>query len=166
MKEKLFVIGKVTAVRSYKGQIKVWILAEYLEYLRAGSRIFINDQPYTVNQFLPHRDDCCYLKLQSVDDEETARALVGCSVQLPENLHIALTENEYLLRDLMGMTVRTQDGLWEGKLINVLQYPANDVYILQKDGKESLIPAVKDIVKSVDVEKKLMIIDPAIGMLS
>ncbi|MCL2474793.1 MAG: ribosome maturation factor RimM [Chloroflexi bacterium] len=166
MDKKLFPVGKITTIRSFKGEIKVWAYADHSPYFNIMRQIFINQQTYTITSSLPYKNAFFYLKLDGIDDETGARALVGGEVAIAEEERQELSTDEYLLKDLIGMNVHTKDGSYQGKLTEVLFCPANDVYVVVKDGKESLIPAVKDIVKKVDTKKRLMIIEPAIGMLN
>jgi len=166
MSKKLFPVGKITTTRSFKGEIKVWAYTDHSPYFNAKRQIFINGQAYTIISSLPYKNTFFYLKLENIVDEDSAKALVGSEVGVAEEERVGLSADEYLLKDLIGMKVRTKDGSYEGKLTEVLFCPANDVYVVVKDDKESLIPAVKDIIKEVDTKKRLMIIEPAIGMLN
>ena len=74
-----------------------------------------------------------------------------------------LEEGEFYVPDLIGMDVVTEDGKPVGKLTDVLSTGANDVYVVQ--GKEEhLIPAVKEYVRSVDMEKGAMTVHLIEGM--
>ena len=165
MSKTLFPIGKITTIRSFKGEIKIYAYQVNSPYLAVKRKIFINNQAYTITSSLPYKDTFFFIKLEGVNNEESARALVGSEVTINEEECEELGTDEYLLKDLIGMKVRTQDGSYEGQLTEVLFGPANDVYVVTKDGQESLIPAVKDIIKQVNIKKRLMIIEPAIGML-
>lgn len=67
---------------------------------------------------------------------------------------VKLNKDEYFIADLIGMKVENEDGSFSGVLKDVIETGANDVYtILCGDGKEVLIPAIKECILSVDLEK-------------
>ena len=68
-----------------------------------------------------------------------------------------VNKDEYFIADLIGMKVENEDGSFSGVLKDVIETGANDVYtILCGDGKEVLIPAIKECILSVDLEKSAM----------
>jgi len=165
MSQKLFEIGQITSLHSFKGEIKVWVSDDYRNLFTDLASLFINNQEYQIEKCQAYKSNSFYLKLAGINDEKTARAMVGEKIKLPIGMRPPLDQDEYLVEDLIGMVVRSTDGQWEGVLKAVLPYPANDVYVLEKDGKEFLIPAVKDIIISVNLHNNTMMIDPALGML-
>ncbi|MGL4877209.1 ribosome maturation factor RimM, partial [Paraclostridium dentum] len=77
-----------------------------------------------------------------------------------------LDEDEFFIADMIGIDVYTVDNKHVGVLDDVLQYAANDVYVIKgEDDKEYLIPAVMKFVPEIDIEERKMIIDPIKGML-
>lgn len=76
-----------------------------------------------------------------------------------------LENDEYLVDDIVGMRVILKDGTSIGTVKEVMYTGANDVYIVETNEGEVLIPAIKDVVKSVSVEKKEMVIEPPEGLL-
>jgi 16S rRNA processing protein RimM len=77
-----------------------------------------------------------------------------------------LEEGEFFIADMIGIKVFTIDGEEVGVLEDVLQYAANDVYVIKKlNGDEVLIPAIMKFVPTIDMNERKMIIDPIKGML-
>lgn len=66
------------------------------------------------------------------------------------------SDNTYKVSDLVGCSVVTEEGEALGSLVDVLPTGGNDVYIVQNEEKEILIPALKSVVLSVDLEKRLI----------
>lgn len=64
----------------------------------------------------------------------------------------------WFVQDIIGMEVRTDDGELLGRVTDVMHTPANDVYIVRGGGGEILLPAIEDVLKTVDVEEGLMIV--------
>ena len=79
---------------------------------------------------------------------------------------VALEKNEYYIADLIDMEVNLEDGTRFGTLKDVMQTGANDVYVIETtDGKEVLLPAIKQCILSVDVEKGRMTVYVMPGLM-
>ena len=64
------------------------------------------------------------------------------------------------------MVAELEDGTLLGRVVNVLPYSANDIYVIEsEDGKEYLIPALKEFVPVIDLEHKKMLVKPIKGMI-
>ena len=70
---------------------------------------------------------------------------------------VKLQKDEYFISDLIGVKVYREDDSLLGELYDVLQTGANDVYLVKKeDGKDVLLPAIKECIKEVDMENRTM----------
>jgi 16S rRNA processing protein RimM len=102
------------------------------------------------------------LKLQGITDRNQAEALIGLNVYAPKARRAALDSGEYFTEDLIGLQAITESGRKLGKVTAVLQQPANDVY---ETDLGALIPAVKAIVKSVDITARSITVIDMAGLL-
>lgn len=103
------------------------------------------------------------LALEGVDTVEEARTYTNAVLYVDRAHAIPLKEGEYYVPDLIGMEVVTEEGRSVGKLTEVLETGANDVYVVNGDA-EHLIPAVKEFVKAVDPEEGVMTVHLIEGM--
>ena len=93
------------------------------------------------------------LKLKGLDTMTEAEIYRGCGLYVTKENRVPLGEDEWFIADLIGCSVWTDDGEFLGELTDVLQTGANDVYMVQSDdGKEILIPAIRDCILDVDTE--------------
>ena len=77
-----------------------------------------------------------------------------------------LKKDEYFIADLIGMHVINEDGTFTGTLKDVIETGANDVYVvLCEDGREVLIPAIKDCILSVSIDENIMKVHLLDGLL-
>lgn len=77
-----------------------------------------------------------------------------------------LNKDEYFIADLIGMNVTADDGILKGRLKDVLQTGANDVYVISlEDGRELLLPAIKECVLDISFEKNVIKIHILEGLL-
>ena len=80
---------------------------------------------------------------------------------MPREELMPLPEGRYYIFEIEGLRVEDTDGNYLGEVKEVLQPGANDVYVVAKEGvPDVLLPALKDVVLSIDLEKQLMIVDP------
>lgn len=113
-----------------------------------------------------YKGNLVIMKIKGIDRVEDAERLVGKNIYVSRDESFELEEGEFFIADMIGIEVFTVSGERVGVLKDVLQYAANDVYVIKNDeGKEFLIPAVMKFVPEIDIEEGKMIIDPIKGML-
>ena len=150
------VVGKVVNVRGLRGEVKVLPQDSDLAVFQGAEQIWCQGKPLKIKRAVPIKN-CVGLLLEGVDRVEDAQKLVGTQLTLPEDQFPPTEEGVYYIRDLIGMAVFREDGTPVGRLTEVWPTGARDVYrVLGEDGAETLIPAVGEFVKEVDVEKKEM----------
>ena len=104
------------------------------------------------------------MKIKNVDRVEDAEKLRNKFMYVSREDSRELEEGEFFIADMIGMDVYTLDNNHIGTLKDVLQYAANDVYVIKSnDGKEFLIPAITKFVPTIDINERKMIIDPIKG---
>lgn len=87
------------------------------------------------------------------EDENLIASTRGATVVVPYTERFQLPEGEYYEDDLIGLTVKDKDGAVIGKLHQIWETPANDIFqVLDEKGKEILLPAIEDVILNVDVE--------------
>lgn len=69
-----------------------------------------------------------------------------------------MQEEEYLVKDILGLQVITEDGERLGKVVDVYLLPANDVYVVESGDQEILLPAIEDVIKKVDLEDGSLVV--------
>ena len=101
------------------------------------------------------------IKFQGIDDINTVETLRNAEIRIKEASLIPLAADEYYVDDLIGVDVVTTTGEQLGKIKEVLEAPANDVYITDR----AMIPAVKEFVLSIDLDKKKMVVKQVEGLV-
>lgn len=106
------------------------------------------------------------LKFKDHNKIEDVMAYKGKTLHVTRENAVKLKKNEYFIADLIGMNVYTEDGELLGTLSDVLQTGANDVYEVDlPDGRQVLIPAIRQCILSVDVEQSMMKVHLLEGLL-
>ncbi len=157
-------VGKIVNVRGLHGEIKVLPHTNVENMFEKLKSIKILGNDYKIKS-VKHIKNCVALLLDTVDTVEKATDLVGNELFVKEENMPKLEKDNYYLKDLIGVDVTDINEGELGKLTNVYFTGANDVYeITAKDGKTSLIPAVKEFVKEIDIDKKIMTVELIEGM--
>ena len=166
----MFEIGTVVKPQGIRGELRVFpttddptrfslLVGEEIT-LRIGSA----ERQYKLLQARTHKN-LQIIKLEGVNDRNTAETLVCGVIIIPDNKALPLEEGEYYVRDLIGLNVETEVGEHVGTITNVLNTNANDVYVIEAaEGDSFMIPAIKSVVLSVSVADKKMIINLMDGL--
>ncbi|MCR4597892.1 MAG: ribosome maturation factor RimM [Acetatifactor sp.] len=108
------------------------------------------------------------LKLKGYDDRDSVEKLRTCPLYVPREKAVRLQKDEYFIADLIGIKVldADKDDAQLGVLEDVLSTGANDVYVVRMaDGKEVLIPAIKQCILEVNVEEGFVRVHVLDGLL-
>jgi len=163
-KLQFITIGKILSPWSTEGQLKVEVLTDFPRRFTPSSRVYIKRKPATINN-LEWRRDKAIIKLDTVNSVREAEKLRGQLIEIRQSQLQVLPEGQYYHFQLVGMNVQTTQGEFLGKITEILTTPNNDTYIVNGERGEILIPAAKDIVQSVDIEKRCLVIEPIKGLL-
>ena len=104
------------------------------------------------------------MRFAGIDNINDIEKYKGSGLFVHRKDAIPLKENEYFIADLIGLSVKGDDGREFGKLTEVLQTGSNDVYVVQGEGREWLFPAIPDCVQSVDPEGGKMVVHMMEGL--
>jgi 16S rRNA processing protein RimM len=171
---KRITIGQISKVRGIKGEMVVVPLTDDPRRFSELEKIFLSkDEKITEFEVEKVRTELktkklketVLLKLKGVENPEEAKKLVGSFLEIEKDDLIKLPEGRYFIFDIIGLKVITTEEKEIGTVKEVISLPANDVYVVQSEKKEYDIPALKEVVKKIDLERKLMIIEPKEGLL-
>ncbi len=160
-------IGKIVAPHGIRGHVRVQAWCDDAEMLTEFDTLYFDagKTPVTITSAGLHKN-VVLLKLAGIDDMNAAQNLRNKILYVPRE-ELILDERTYFIQDLVGMQVIDADDPNKiyGKLTDVLQTGANDVYeITTPDQKKVYIPAIKDVIIETDLEKDTMIIRPLKGL--
>jgi len=157
-------IGIILGPWGLKGTFKVHPTTDFSERFNPGERVYL-DGHATVIESVAWQKDNAILKLPGIDTPEDAAKLCSKTLEIsPDDLR-ELPEWQYYQFDIIGLEVYTTSGIIIGKISEILNC-GNDVYVVQNSNrKDILIPATRDIIKSVDLNKRILVIEPIEGLL-
>jgi 16S rRNA processing protein RimM len=96
------------------------------------------------------------MAFRDVADREAAERLRGAALYIDKDRLPPLEEENYYWFELIGMEVYTPDGRYLGRLESVVPTGSNDVYVVRNADRETLVPALASVVKSVDTAQMRM----------
>lgn len=163
-------IGRVVRAHGLRGDVRVRSLSDVPDRFATLTQVTVTGpdgarRPLAVRAVRPMAND--YLvSFEGIDRPEDAAGLVGSLLQIAEDRAAPLPDGQYYQHDLVGMVVRTEEGLPLGTLAEIFPTGANEVFVVRRpDGREHLIPATREVVRAVDVAGRLMTIRRMPGLL-
>lgn len=165
MADERMVVGTITAPHGVRGEMKVYPLTDDMTRFGKLKAVYLLGEKRKVLS-VRYQNDLVLLKLEGVENREEAERLKKCTLEIDRSDAVKLPEGRYFIVDLIGLTVRLEDGSVLGTLTEVLQPGGNDVYVVSREGKEdALIPAIREVILETDIKKGEMVIRPLRGLL-
>lgn len=158
-------IGQVLAPWGIEGKVRVEVITDFPHRFAPSSQIYINRKPMTIASTQWHKGKAI-VKLDTIDSIEQAEKLQGQTIEIHHSQLQPLPEGQYYHFQLIGLEVWTTQGELLGKISQILSAESNDNYVVHGAKGEILIPAIEDIVKSVDLDNGRMTIEAIDGLLS
>ena len=152
-----FEIGHISNTHGLKGEMKVRPFTEDKKRYEELKKILINIKDefkeYEIEN-VRYQKDVVLLKLKGVDDIETAEKLKNHYISIQREDAKALEDDEHFIADLIGCEVFENEELI-GTLDDIFSAGASDVYVVKRKGKKDLLlPALKSVIKKIDVVSK------------
>lgn len=145
------IIGKLGKTRGLKGELKIIPLTDFEGRFDGLTKIFVGGKLMKVES-VNHIGDEIFIKFEGVDNRESAKTLTNKFLTLPRSQAAPLDEGEFYTFDIIGCEVFANEKNL-GVVTAVLKTGSNDVFQVNGD-KEILIPALKSVVKKIDVANK------------
>ena len=169
MNQELIIIGKSLKTHGLHGGLKVAVLTDVAERFQRLKRVIL-ETPSGVQKagtIVSVRGDKSrvVLSCKEITSIEEAEPFVNGWIKIPRSELIALSDNEYYHFDLIGMSVFFEDGQFLGVVEEVLETGSNDVFVVKQQEKEYLIPAIRPVVKEIDIQQKRMILYRVEGLI-
>ncbi len=161
-------IGIIVAPFGIHGELKVRSLTDIPNRFAKLGTVYLGPShtPYPITGVRPYKGDMVILKLTGIEDANAAEAVRNWNVSIPLDKLAKLPADSYYQHDIIGLHVKTLSGRDLGTITDIIVTGSNDVYIVTTpDAQQILIPAIKDVIKQVDLIRHLMYIDPIRGLL-
>ena len=162
-------IGKVIRTHGVRGAVKIFPYGDTLGQMEAGEKLFLVDPEGGVEREitltgLRTQQRVWIGQFEEINEIDQARALAGKDLSVSRDRLPTLPEGEYYHFELIGLIVETKEGRNLGPLCAILETGGNDVYVVDCEGKELLIPALEDVVCEIDLANGKMVVDLPEGL--
>jgi|SRR5690625_931154 len=168
--DKMFNVGEIVNTHGIRGEVKVFRISDFKDRFEVGKDLYLVQKNKPVQKVVIRSQRLhkgfILLKFEGYSDLNDVEGLKGAHLQISEEQQTELPKDEYYYHEIIGCAVYTTIEEPVGDVKEILSPGANDVFVvINKEGKEYLIPNIKSVVKSIDVNDKKIVIDPMEGLL-
>jgi 16S rRNA processing protein RimM len=108
---------------------------------------------------------CVFLKIEGIERPEETATYAGSEIKIPESESPRLPEGMYYHYQIIGLDVYTTRGIFVGKVKQIIETGSNDVYSVVERGKETLVPAIAEVIEEINLEENRITIKEIEGLL-
>lgn len=153
------IIGRLGAPRGVSGEMKLIPLTDFADRFDGLEEVFIDERIFRIDYVKPIGNGLV-IRFDGINDRDSARSLTNKLLTVERKDAAPLADGEFYTFDIIGLDVSDLDDQKLGTVKNVLKTGSNDVFVVvDGDGREILIPALKAVVKKIDIESGLMVVD-------
>ena len=165
MDEPTVVVGVVTGVHGLHGEVSIQNRSDNPDRWNPGNQVLREDGAALTIESSRRHGRRFLVRFAGVDDRNAAERLRGAVLVVPESWLPPLAEGEWWAHQLEGCEVRTVAGRVLGVVREVVPNPANDLWVaVDADGRETLVPALADVLVDVDVGAKTIVVEDVPGL--
>lgn len=160
MADDMLRVGVITSPHGVHGEVNVFPTTDDAKRFLDLKTVYIDTKKELLEREIAgvkFFKNMVILKFKDMDDRNEMEKLRNCDILINREDAVPLGEDEYFICDLIGCDIVLESGEKLGVLKDVITTAANDVYEVEKtDGKEILIPAIRDCILETDIEKKVI----------
>lgn len=167
--EKYLEIGQIVNTFGIKGQVKIVPFTDDITRFDELKEIYIekkNELKLFQIEQVNYKKNMVILKLKGIETVEEAEKLRNCYLKIDRKNAKKLPKDTYFIVDLLGLDVYTDEGKLLGKVDDIYNAGSSDIYVIKDElGKQILLPAIKDVLKEVDLENQKIIVHLIKGLV-
>lgn len=149
-------VGVISSTHGVRGEVKVFPTTDDVKRFKRLKEVILEtgkEELLLEIEGVKFFKQFAILKFKGIDNINDIEKYKGKSLFVTRKNAVPLRKDEYFIADLQGLIVEDEDGNQIGTLRDVMETGANDVYIVDMtDGREVLLPAIKECILDVDVE--------------
>ncbi len=158
-------VGKISSIHGVKGELKAIPLTDDIRRFDDLDEVFVGmDKELMEIEKVSYIKNQVIIKFKDIDSVRDAEKLIGRFLWIDREDAI-IDDDAYFLFEIIGLDVFDTEGNEIGRVKDVIQSGRNDLYLIRHGDSESLVPAVTEFVKEINIKEKRMVIDPIEGML-
>lgn len=152
MNNELIRIGVITSAHGIAGELKVKALTDFPQRFKKTISVTIEGKKVAL-QRVSINGDVITLKLEGIDNRNQAEKMRGKYLEVLASETVKLPKDSYYVHDIIGCQVFESD-LLLGVVTDVLSTGSNDVYVIDSEKQQILLPAIRQVILSIDVTHK------------
>ena len=157
-------MGRITHAHGVRGEVAVLVLSEIEERYAPGSVLRLEDgRSLTVASSRPHRGKLL-VRFEQTPDRTAAEPLAGSYLFVDATEVPAAPEGSFWPHQIEGCEVVTDTGRSLGRIAEVIASPANDIWVTREGDRETLVPALRDVILEVDTAAKRVVVREVPGL--
>lgn len=153
-------VGVITSPHGVHGEVNVFPTTDDPKRFSDLKRVYLDTKKEVIEleiENVKYFKNMVILKFKDKDDRNEMERYRKCDLLIDREDAVPLGKDEYFICDLIGLGIIDENDEKIGELKDVLTTAANDVYVVEKnDGKELLIPAIRDCILETDLERKVI----------
>lgn len=160
-------VGKLRRPHALRGEVLMDVLTDFPERLQPGVVVYVGEEHLPI-RIRSRRDHgrAMLIAFEGYDDRDSIGVFRNHFLYVRSDDRPALPEGDYYHHQLLGLSIRSDDGLLLGVLSKILITGANDVYVVSADtGPDILIPAIDSVVLDVNLEQGEMLVHLLPGLM-
>lgn len=150
-------IGRIIGPWRRTSRLEIEPLTDFPERFEPGQTVYLRGRPHTIESS-QWQGSLVVIKLAGVETPAQAERLSGRYLEIPESTLHPLEPDTYYTFQILGLRVLTEDGRPLGTVTEIIRTGSNDVYVVRDNGNELLLPAIEDVIKRVDLERRELIV--------
>lgn len=164
-----YTVGKIVNTHGIRGEVRVLSVTDFPdERFKVGNKLYINKnnnlEELTIKTHRKHKQ-FEMLSFEGLDNINFVEPLKGLELKISESQQGNLDDGSFYHHQIVGLEVYTIDGDYIGKISEIMAPGANDVWVVERDGKDDLLlPAIKDVIKSVQLNEQRVIVELLDGL--
>jgi 16S rRNA processing protein RimM len=166
---KMVMIGEILRSHGVRGVVKIRATTDDPARFFLLKKVLLERNTASLGEFaierVQPRPKDVLVKFYGIDDYDQAEKLRGAAVMIPRQECLPKGEGEFYQFEIVGLPVYTTAGTHLGEVAEIYALPANDVWVIRKEGQEALIPAIKPVVQTVDLINQRIVVAPIPGLL-
>ncbi|MGB2957921.1 MAG: ribosome maturation factor RimM [Bacteroidota bacterium] len=158
--DDLLAVGRIVKAFGIRGEIVVQPMTDSLERFRQLESVLMGKDPGSVRVLeieevaVSHRG--VRLRIAGITDRTGAEHVVGNFLFVDREHRVRIPRGRFFVHELIGMTVLDEEGQSRGVVRDVLKLPAHDVYVVEHENGEFMIPAVKEFIREISIEQRVL----------
>ena len=165
MKKEFIDVGEIVNTHGLRGEVKVYHRCDYPEFFEEIPGVYLKNETYLKITGVKYHKNMVILKFRGTNTVEEAEILRGEVLYVEKSIFDDLPDGTYLVADIIGLEVFEGDTSY-GKITDCLRTGSNDVYVTEDSLKNQiLIPALKDVIQEINIEKGYMKVKLPEGLL-